>query len=72
LPYDFNWYSKPYYICPCLILSSNLDSEDKELNMEELRKLDAFDLRIIRNMIFAKHNYGKTSCRNDFCVILSL
>ena len=40
--------------------------------MEELRKLDAFDLRIIRNMIFAKHNYGKTSCRNDFCVILSL
>jgi hypothetical protein len=32
--------------------------ENIELKAEDLKQLDAFDLRILRNMIFAKHNYA--------------
>jgi hypothetical protein len=32
--------------------------ENIELKTEDLKQLDAFDLRILRNMIFAKHNYA--------------
>jgi hypothetical protein len=32
--------------------------ENIELKAEDLEQFDAFDLRILRNMIFAKHNYA--------------
>jgi hypothetical protein len=32
--------------------------ENITLKAEDLRRFDAFDLRILRNMIFAKHNYA--------------
>jgi hypothetical protein len=35
--------------------------ENIELKAEDLKQFDAFDLRILRNMIFAKHNYAFTN-----------
>jgi hypothetical protein len=32
--------------------------ENKELTISDLEQFDAFDLRLLRNMVFAKHNYA--------------
>jgi hypothetical protein len=32
--------------------------ENMELKAEDLKQLDTFDLRLLRNMVFAKHNYA--------------